>query len=410
MRREVFPIRVARRAVLGALASLAAAGPVQARHHAGTTIGVILPSGEPAQGLARRGAEIAAALLGRRGAPVTLRFAETGAEVTARATMRLADEGASILVSAADDGAAEAALAVAERRELPLIVTTATAPGLGDRGSRLLLRTGPTTSQLVGRGLGLLRDLHQEASLRLPERLALVHADDAAGRQVRASLTAILPAAGLPLAHHADIAVSAAGVRDAAGRAALAASLRAASPDLVLLAAPPTVAGTVLTTIAAAPLRLTGIASFGVAGLAAAEIVALPDKAGECHVTFSPWPDPVSATTAEVRRLYEAGGPALPFSLAQGALGLVVDAVLLAGETTARHPGARGAALAGALRGSILVQKMMRGPPMRFDARGQNIALPSVALQNQGDRPVVVLPSDAAEAGLVWPNPLLSRS
>jgi hypothetical protein len=56
------------------------------------------------------------------------------------------------------------------------------------------------------------------------------------------------------------------------------------------------------------------------------------------------------------------------------------------------------------------MQKMMRGPPMRFDARGQNTAMPSVALQNQGDRPVVVLPRETAEASLIWPNPGLIKS
>lgn len=409
MRRETYPARLARRAMLGALASLGVTGTARAQLHAGVSIGVILPGDDPARILARQGAEIGATLLARRGFPVALRFAATTGEMTARATTRLADEGVRILVSAADDGATEAALAVAERRDLPLIVATATAPGLGDRGSRLLLRTGPTTSQLIGRGLGLLRDLHEAALVRLPERLALVHGDDAAGRQVRETLAAILPASGMPIAHHAAIAIATAGVGEATARAALAAALGAASPDIVLLAAPPAAACTVLKTIAESRLRLTGIASFGITGLAAAEIIALPDNVGECHVTFSPWPDPASAITAEAKALYEAGEQPLPFALAQGSLGLVVDAILLAGEVAAGHPGSRGTALASAMRGSVLVQKMMRGPPMRFDARGQATALPSIALQNRGGRPVVVLPREVAEMAPIWPNPLLTK-
>jgi branched-chain amino acid transport system substrate-binding protein len=427
MRGQRQPTRLPRRALLGALAALAAPAPLRASHPAAPALGVILPAGE-AGALARAGAEIAAEMLARRGRPLPLRFAtaEGGAEPPARAVSRLVDEGAALLLATGGDAATEAALAAAERREVPLIAATAISPGLGDRGSRLLIRTGPTASQLVGRGLGLLRDLYAAASLPLPGRLALVHADTAEGRVVRASLAAILPAAGLALTGHAEIGLGAGdpgqgnpggtqhGREDAGHDAHLAARLREAAPDLVLFAGPPAAVGGVVAAIGASGVSVAGLASFGVGGLAAQEVIALPGKAGDCHVTFSPWPDPASAITAEARMLYERRPPApaetMPFSLVQGGLGLVVDAALLAGEGLARHPAARGQALAAALRGSVLMQKMMRGPPMRFDARGQNTAMPSVALQNQGDRPVVVLPRESAEASPIWPNPGLIKS
>lgn len=407
------PAQLRRRALLGAFVALAAPAPVRAQADAGPRLGVILPGADRAAGmLARRAAEIGGELLARRGKPVSLRFTEAwgGADQVARSTARLVDEGAELLVVACSDATTEAALSVAERRAVPLIAATAIAPGLGDRGSRLLIRTGPTASQLVGRGLGLLRDLYAAASLGLPERLAIIHAGSADGRLVQRSVAAILPASGLTVSSHSEIAISPDGVTDRARRAELATALRLAAPDLVLLATPTAATASVLATIASAGVRIAGIASFGIAGLAAREIATLPGGVGDCHVTFSPWPDPAGAVTADVRALYERDGPPLPFAFAQGALGLVVDAVLLAGETAARHPASRGEGLAAALRGSVLVQKMMRGPPMRFDARGQNTAMPSVALQNRDGRPVVVLPREGAEAAPVWPNPALFKS
>jgi branched-chain amino acid transport system substrate-binding protein len=414
MRGQGQPARLPRRALLGALAGLLAPAPARARRADPLRLGVILPGGDgAATTLARDGAEIAAELLSRRGRPVSLRFTEAwgASEQVMRSTARLVDDGAELLLAACGDATTEAALAVAERREVPLVAATAIAPALGDRGSRLLIRTGPTASQLVGRGLGLLRDLYASASLPLPQRIAYVHADTAEGQLVQATLSAILPASGLPLSRHDGIAVTAEGGALGQGqRDALLAALRAAEPDLILLAAPPAAAGSILAAIADGRLHPAGIASFGLSGLAAPEIIALPGKVGEGHVTLAPWPDPHSAITAEVRSLFERRRGAVPFALAQGALALVVDAVLLAGETATRHHAARGQALAAALRGSILVQKMMRGPPMRFDARGQNTAMPSVALQNQRGRPVVVLPREGAEAKPLWPNPVLERA
>lgn len=397
-----------RRALLAGLAG-AAAGPSRGSARAAPRIGVILPGYGPAERLAREAAEAAATLLAARDRPLTLSFsvARGGAAEVGRAAQRLIDEGSVLLVSACGDSATEAALAVTERRQTPLIVAAATEPALGDRGSRLIVRTGPTTSQLIGRGLGLLRDLYGQAALPLPQRLCLVHADTAEGRQVRDGLAAILPTSGLPVTGQAEIALAAGPAAAAAERAA--ATLREARPDLLFVAAPPEAAARLVSAITSAPggAGLSGMASFGLPGLAAPEVIDLPGEAGAWRVTFAPWADPRSAVTAEIRRMLSR--PDLPwrFETVQGEIGLVVDPVLLAGEALARHPNARGAALAASLRGSVLTQKMMAGPPMRFDSRGQNTALPSVALQNQGGAPRVVLPEGQAEAAPVWPNPTL---
>ncbi|WP_291297173.1 ABC transporter substrate-binding protein [Elioraea sp.] len=396
-------------ALTGALAALAMPTLARGQARQSPRLGILLRGG--AQGLiVRHGAKIAAELANRRGRPLALRFAESGGdgEVAQRAVTRLIDDGADVVISTCGEATTLAALQVAERRETPLIIACAGAPGLTDRGARMVVRSAPTMSQLIGRGLGLMRDLHAAAALPLPQRLALVHSQSPEGVVMRTTLSAVLPATNLPIEAYTEIALPTGPVQadDLLGILAL---LRAADADLVLVEAPPRAAAAMIGAILADGVRPSGLVAFGLSGLASEAVLTLPHAAGENHITFAPWPEPRSPVTVEVRSLFARRNPPARFELVQGELALTVDAVLLASEAMTRQPAARGPALAAALRATVLTQKMMRGPPMRFDARGQNTALPSVALQNQGGRPVVVLPQEGAEAPPIWPNPALIK-
>ena len=400
--------RLGRRTLIAAAAGLLLPSrPAPAQRGAPLKVGVILPAAGHQAETARSGAEIAAELLARRGRPMTIRFASAGsADAADRAAARLVEDGADLLLSACGEGGTAAMLAVCERRGVPLIACAANEPRLTDRGARMIVRTAPTTSQLLGRGLGLLRDLHDAAGLALPRRLALIHGEDDSGALLRATLAAVLPAAGLPVQAVSEIALAEA----AEARQRMLARLREAAADVIIVEAAPALAAACVAAIMADGIRPAGMVGFGFSGLASQDVVLLPHGAGEGHVTFAPWADPRSPVTAEVRALYQRRARVVPFAVAQGELALMVDSLLLAGEAAARHPGAHGPALAAALRGSVLGQKMLRGPPIRFDQRGQNTALPSVALQNRGGVPLVVLPRDWAEADPAWPNPALIKS
>lgn len=342
-------------------------------------------------------------MLARRGRPLSLRFAAAGgAEAADRAAARLLEDGAEILLSTCGEKETAAILALCERRGAPLIVCAANEPRLTDRGARMIVRIAPTTSQLLGRGLGLLRDLHERSVIAPPQRIALVHTNDAAGVLLRGSLAAILPAAFTPAPVLTEVPLA----PGPDGGEPILAALRHAAPDVVVIEAPAERAAACVAEIVADGVRPAGLVSFGHPGLVGPEVLALPDHAGEGHVTFAPWADPASPVTAEVRTAYERRRSQIPFELAQGELALAFDSVLLAAEAVTRTLPPRGPALAAALRGSVLATKMLRGPPLRFDQRGQNLALPSMALQNRRGRPVVVLPRDYAEEDALWPNPL----
>jgi branched-chain amino acid transport system substrate-binding protein len=58
-----------------------------------------------------------------------------------------------------------------------------------------------------------------------------------------------------------------------------------------------------------------------------------------------------------------------------------------------------------ALRKTKIDEHVMVGGPIEFDAKGQNVNIKGTVLQNLKRKPVVVLPKDAAEAELVFPEP-----
>ena len=81
------------------------------------------------------------------------------------------------------------------------------------------------------------------------------------------------------------------------------------------------------------------------------------------------------------------------------------EAVQIAVDAYARAKSTAGAALVEALRSTNIVTHPMAGPPITFDAKGQNVRITSVVLQNRNLEPAVVLPGDAAQMKPVFPMP-----
>ena len=57
-----------------------------------------------------------------------------------------------------------------------------------------------------------------------------------------------------------------------------------------------------------------------------------------------------------------------------------------------------------AIRATNIADHVMIGPPIRFDEKGQNLGIPSAAVQNRNRTPTVVLPADVATMTPVLPS------
>ena len=58
-----------------------------------------------------------------------------------------------------------------------------------------------------------------------------------------------------------------------------------------------------------------------------------------------------------------------------------------------------------AIRATDIAEHVMIGPPIKFDEKGQNVGIPSAAVQNRNRTPTVVLPAAAATMTPVLPMP-----
>ena len=70
-----------------------------------------------------------------------------------------------------------------------------------------------------------------------------------------------------------------------------------------------------------------------------------------------------------------------------------------------RAGSADGAELMKAIRQTDIADHVMIGPAIKFDAKGQNVGIPSAAVQNRNRTPTVVLPAEVATTAPVLPMP-----
>ena len=84
-------------------------------------------------------------------------------------------------------------------------------------------------------------------------------------------------------------------------------------------------------------------------------------------------------------------------------VGYTFEAILVVADAYKRAKSTQAQPLAEAIRQSEIKTRMMIGGPIKFNAKGQVEGNLSAAIQNQGQKPVVVLPATAAEAKPIFP-------
>jgi branched-chain amino acid transport system substrate-binding protein len=86
-------------------------------------------------------------------------------------------------------------------------------------------------------------------------------------------------------------------------------------------------------------------------------------------------------------------------------VGFTFEALLVAADGFMRAGTGNGPALMEAIRATDIASHVMIGPPIKFDAKGQNVGIPSAAVQSRNRTPTVVLPTAAATMTPVLPMP-----
>jgi branched-chain amino acid transport system substrate-binding protein len=367
-------------------------------------IGVLLPK-SGLQGVigqsCQKGADLAPGVIrDLLGVDIELMNADTETNVdTARTRAeRLIQEGAHCLVGPFDSGAAAAIAQVAEQRGVPFVINIAAAPQITEQGYKCVFRNFPVASELVTNGLTLINDLFQ-ATGTTPRTAVFMHVNDTFGHANAKAIGAIMPKLNLPFKVLDTISYDPA-ARDLSVEVAKAKSTKA---DFLLLVSRLNDAIVLRREIVKQRWNIMGIISPGSPGMYENQFYQTLGKLSEHCVSNVPWYDPKSALTRSVDAAFKKRNPKDQLRFHALNVGYTFEAILVAADAYKRSKSTAAPALTEAIRQTEIKTRMMIGGPITFNAKGQVEGNWSACIQNQGQKPVLVLPAAAAEAKPVFP-------
>jgi branched-chain amino acid transport system substrate-binding protein len=367
-------------------------------------VGVLLPK-SGFQGLigqsCQKGADLAPSVIkDLLGVEIELMNADTETNVdTARTRAeRLIQEGAHCLIGPFDSGAAAAIAQVAEQRAIPFVINIAAAPQITEQGYKYVFRNFPIASELVKNGLALIDDLFRATSTT-PRTAVFMHVNDTFGQANAKAIAAILPQLNLPFKLVETIAYDPA-ARDLTVEVSRG---KAAKADFLLLVCRLNDAIVLRREIVKQRWNIMGIVSPGSPGMYENQFFQSLGKLSEHCISNVPWYDPKAPLTKAVDGAFKKQNPQDQLRFHALNVGCTFEAILIVADAYKRSKSTNGQALTEAIRQTEINSRMMIGGPIKFNAKGQVEGNLSACIQNQGQKPVVVLPVAAAEAKPVFP-------
>ncbi len=368
-------------------------------------VGVLLPrSGLLAQAgqACQRGAEIAPAILADLGYKVEILSADTesNVDVARSRTEKLINDGANVIIGAFDSGQTAAAAQVCEQRGIPLVMNIAAADRLTEQGYKTVFRNFPTSTMLVTNGLALMKDLFAASGVT-PKTAVFLHANDTFGMANKQALDTLFPKLDMPFSIVDSIAYD----PKAQDLAVEVAKAKATGAELAIVTTRANDAIMMVREMVKQRWEPKGIVSPGSPGLYDEQFYKVLGKYSDYAITNLPWYDPKAELTKRVEIAFKKQYPNDRFEGYAFNVAFTLEAILVAADAFKRAGTAEPATLLQALRQTNLKDKMMVGPAITFDEKGQNTQLSSACVQNRNQRPTVVLPKGSAEMEPVFPAP-----
>jgi len=367
-------------------------------------VGVLLPK-SGLQGLigqsCQKGADLAPAVLKELlGVDVDLMNADTETNVdTARTRAeRLIQEGAHCLVGPFDSGAAAAIAQVAEQRGVPFVINIAAAPQITEQGYKYVFRNFPIAPELVKNGLALTEELFR-ATATTPRTAVFMHVNDTFGQANAKAISAILPQLNLPFKLVDTIAYDPA-AKDLTVEVAKA---KATKADFLLLVCRLNDAIVLRREIVKQRWNVMGVISPGSPSMYENQFFQTLGKLSEHCISNVPWYDPKAALAKSVDAAFKKQNPKDQLRFHALNVGYTFEAMLIVADAYKRAKSTNAQALTDAIRQAEIKNRVMIGGPIKFNDKGQVEGNFSACIQNQDQKPTVVLPAAAAEAKPVFP-------
>jgi branched-chain amino acid transport system substrate-binding protein len=392
---------------LGAAASgavLAGAGRISRARAADRPIklGSLLPrSGYLAQigQSCQHGVDLAKKMLPEMGYAIEVIDADTESkpEVARTQAEKLIRDGVEMLVGAFDSGETFAIAQVAEQSGIPFVINIGADPAITEQGYKYIFRNFPTSIMLGSHGLGRFNDLFK-ATGTAPKTAVLMVATDTFGQTMLKGINALMPKADLPFTLVDTIPYD----PQAKDMSIEVAKAKAAKADILMVVTRLNDALLMVREMVKQRFEPMGIMSPGSPGMYQTQFMKTLGKYADYAITNIPWLDPKQPFA---HTFAAAFSKAYPDEVCTLDAGFTFEGFMICGDAYKRAGSAKPQALVEALKATNIKERVMMGGAITFDAKGQNVNLPSGVVQIRAGKPVVVLPPESAEEKPVFPVP-----
>ena len=313
---------------------------------------------------------------------------------------KLIADGANVLIGCFDSGATAAVAQVAEQKGVPFVINVAAAPQITEQGYKFVFRNFSTALMLNENALVLMKDLFQATGFT-PKTCVLLHLNDTFGQASKTVMDKIFPTLNMPFKIVESIAYD----PTAKDLSVEVAKAKATDAELVMVISRLNDSITLVREMVKQRYEPKGIISPGSPGMYDDQFYKTLGKYSEYIITNTPWYNPNTEIAKKFTAAFQKQFPNDRFIGNVFNAGFTFEAVQIAVDAYTRAKSTNGMALAEALRSTSIATHPMAGPAITFDAKGQNVRITSVALQNRNLEPTVVLPAEAAQLKPVFPMP-----
>ena len=307
---------------------------------------------------------------------------------------RLIGDGCQLLIGTNNSGSTISVAQAAEAAKIPFLINIASAPQITEQGFTQIFRNFPPATNLVANAVMRIKELSALTGVE-PKTAVIMHVNDTFGQGVMKGVSLLWDKLQVPIKIVDTVAydVNARDLSVEVGKA------KAAGADLLMPVTRVNDAILIVREMVKQNWSPMGIISPGSPGPYEKAFSDALGKYADGYMSCVPWYDPTKKRSREIAERFEAetGGR---FDL--NAV-FAFEAVEIAADAISRAKSAEPAAIHAALKATHIDDHIVFGGPIVFDDKGQNPNIGGVLLQNQGGKPVVVGPSQAAVAKPVFP-------
>jgi len=366
-------------------------------------LGVLLPrSGFEAKiGQANQvGFDVAQTILRNTGSYPEVEFiaGDTESDVTKARTAaeKMINEGVHVLTGCFDSGQTAAVAQVAEQKGIPFIINIAAAPAITEQGYKFVVRNFPNGPTIVRDAFVLQKELFKVTGTA-PKTVVVLHINDTFGSAIKGGINALYPKMDMPYTIVDQIAYDpkARDVSVEVGKA------KATGADVLWTVSRLNDAILITREMVKQRWEPMAIMSSG-PGYYEDQYLKTLGKLGDYAISYVPWYDPKKRMTSV---LLEEMARAHPETAVDTNHVYSFEAALIAADAYKRANSTAPQALMEAIRTTDITDNVSIGPGIKFDEKGQNKWLGDGGIQNQGGKPVVIVPVASAAAEAVFPMP-----